>query len=153
MPNAIGNLFMKAIINSPLHRLLGSSFAVISLRGRKTGKLYSTPVNVARDGEGFTVISRRERTWWRNLRGGADAYLRVAGQRYAVRSEVIEDPAGVAEDLREYLQRSPGHARYFGVQPGADGQPAQADLDRLAGERVVIRLRLAAEWGCLRRER
>ena len=151
MPNAIGNLFMKAIINSPLHRLLGSSFAVISLRGRKTGKLYSTPVNVARDGEGFTVISRRERTWWRNLRGGADAHLRVAGQRYAVRGEVIEDPAGVVEALREYLQRNPGYARYLGVQLGADGQPAQAGLERLAGERVVIRLRLVAEWGCLRR--
>jgi deazaflavin-dependent oxidoreductase (nitroreductase family) len=140
MPNAIGNLVVKTLLNSPLHPLLGDAFAVISLRGRKTGKLYSTPVNVTRDGDVFTVISRRERTWWRNLRGGGAAHLRVAGRRYAVQAEVIEDPAGVAAGLGEHFQRHPGYAKYFGVQLAANGQVPQPDLERLAGERVVIRL-------------
>jgi len=139
MPSAIGNFFIKTLLNSPLHPLLGSSFAVITVRGRKTGKLYSTPVNVTRDGDVFTIISRRERTWWRNLRGGGAAHLRVAGRRYAVQAEVIEDPAGVAAGLGEYFQHHPGYAKYFGVQLAADGEPGQADLERLADERVVIR--------------
>jgi deazaflavin-dependent oxidoreductase (nitroreductase family) len=141
MPNAIGNFVIKTLLNSPLHPLLGGSFAVITVRGRKTGKLYATPVNVTRDGDVFTIISRRERTWWRNLRGGGAAHLHVAGQSYAVQAEVVEDPAGVAAGLGEYFQYHPGYARYFGVQLGTAGQVPQADLERLAGERVVIRLR------------
>jgi deazaflavin-dependent oxidoreductase (nitroreductase family) len=141
MPNAIGNFVIKTLLNSPLHPLLGSSFAVIAVRGRKTGKLYSTPINVTRDGDIFTVISRRERTWWRNLRGGGAAHLRVAGRRYAVQAEVVEDPAGVAAGLGEHFQRHPGYAKYFGVQLNAAGQVPLADLERRAGERVVIRLR------------
>jgi deazaflavin-dependent oxidoreductase (nitroreductase family) len=81
---------MKVIINSPFHSLLGESFAVITFEGRKSGKHYSTPVNVARvDGE-WTIVSMRERTWWRNLRGGRKAQLRVAGQRLQVRGKVVE---------------------------------------------------------------
>jgi len=69
MPSALENFFMKAIINSPFHSLLGESFAVITFEGRKSGKRYSTPVNVARVDSTWIVVSMRERTWWRNLRG------------------------------------------------------------------------------------
>ena len=44
MSGNLGNLFMKTIINSPLHPLLGSGIALITVRGRKTGKPISTPV-------------------------------------------------------------------------------------------------------------
>jgi hypothetical protein len=80
MPSSIGNFFIKAIVNSPLHPLLGDRFAVITVDGRKTGKQYSSPINVTRDDGMFTATSLRNRTWWRNLRGGRLAKLRVSGQ-------------------------------------------------------------------------
>lgn len=99
---------MKAIINSPFHSLLGESFAVITFEGRKSGKRYSTPINVARvDGE-WTIVSMRERTWWRNLRGGRKAQLRVAGQRLQVRGEVVEDSTEVLAGLINYFSQYPG---------------------------------------------
>jgi deazaflavin-dependent oxidoreductase (nitroreductase family) len=94
---------MKVIINSPFHSLLGESFAVITFKGRKSGKHYSTPVNMARvDGE-WTIVSMRERTWWRNLRGGRKAQLRVAGQRLQVRGKVMEDSTEVLAGLTNYF--------------------------------------------------
>ena len=140
MPGKISNFFMKTIVNSPLHPLLGSRFAVITFEGRKTGKRYSTPINVTQDGDTFTAVSLRSRNWWRNLRGGRQAKLRVSGKQYVVRGEVLEDHAAVVDGLQQYFKQNPGYARYFGVRLAPDGQPSGEDLDRAADERVMIRL-------------
>ena len=140
MPGAIGNFFMKAIVNSPLHPLLGSNIAVITVEGRKTGKRYSTPINVTKEGDTFTVVSLRSRTWWRNLKGGRPAKLRVSGRRYSVRGEVLENHNEVVDGLAHFLQRHPGYAKYYGVRLASDGRPMQDDLERVADERVLIRL-------------
>ena len=140
MPNAISNFFMKTIVNSPLHPLLGNRFAVITVEGRKTGKQYSTPINVTQDGDAFTAVSLRDRNWWRNLRGGRQAQLRVSGRQYTVRGEVLEDRAAVDGGLKQYFKQNPGYARYFSVQLAPDGEPLSEDLERAANERVIIRL-------------
>jgi deazaflavin-dependent oxidoreductase (nitroreductase family) len=103
MPGAIGNFFMKAMINSPLHSLLGDSFAVVTVTGRKTGRSISTPINVSRDGDNYMVVSMRDRTWWRNLRGDKPARLRAGGKTFAVRGEIIEDHGAVCEELQRYF--------------------------------------------------
>jgi deazaflavin-dependent oxidoreductase (nitroreductase family) len=140
MPGKISNFFMKTIVNSPLHPLLGNRFAVITFEGRKSGKRYSTPINVTRDGDAFIAVSLRNRTWWRNLRGGRQAQLRVSGKQYAVRGEVQEDHAAVVDGLAQYFKQNPGYAKYFGVRLAPDGEAAREDLDRAAGERVIVRL-------------
>jgi deazaflavin-dependent oxidoreductase (nitroreductase family) len=140
LPTAIGNFFIGIIINSPLHSILGDSFAVISLTGRKSGRKFSTPINVADlDGE-LTVVSFRQRNWWRNLRGGRPALLRHGGRRYPVRGEIVEEPSEVAAGLARYFARYPAYARYFKVRLGPDGRPDGADLEAAAHERVLIRL-------------
>jgi len=140
MPSPIGNFFMKAIVNSPLHRMLGSNIAVVTVEGRKTGKRYATPVNAVRDGDVSTVVSLRSRTWWRNLRDGRIATLRASGKQYSVRGEVLESHSEVVDGLRHFLQRHPGYAKYYGVRLASDGRPMQDDLERVADERVLIRL-------------
>ncbi len=140
MSGNIGNSFMKAIISSPLHPLLGSSFAVITVEGRKTGLPVSTPVNVVRDGDGLTVVSQRNRTWWRNLRGGRAATLRLAGRQLSARGEVLEAQNDVVEAFAHFFQRFPNYAKYYGVRPAADGSIATEALERLADKHVVIRL-------------
>ena len=140
MPNTFGNFFMQAIITSPFHALLGPNLALITVTGRKTGKAISTPVNIARDGEAYIVISMRSRTWWRNLRGAAVAQLRTGGKTYAVRGEIAEDVDEVGAGLRSYFQQNPQYAKYFDVRIASDGQADQANLQRAATERIIIRL-------------
>ena len=140
MANNLANSFMKLILNSPLHPLLGARFAVITVEGHKSGKRYSLPINVNPEGAGWTVISMRERTWWRNLRGGQPATLQLAGRQRMVRGEVLEAPPDVAHGLAGLFARFPGHAKYFGIRPAADGSLPAADLERLAQKHVVIHL-------------
>ncbi len=141
MPGSLANSFMKAIITSPLHSLLGQGFAVITVRGRRTGKVYATPINVLEESDGFTVVSLRSRTWWRNLRGGASAELRVGGVEYTVQGQVIEEQEQVGQGLDAFFRRIPGAAKYYGIHVGPDGQIPRADLEKAASERVIIRLK------------
>jgi hypothetical protein len=140
MPNNFGNSFVRVLLNSPLHFLLGPNVALITVTGRKTGKAISTPINVTRDGNIYIATSTRLRTWWRNLRGGAIAKLHVAGQTVQVHGEIINNVDEVIEGLRRYFQQNPQLAKYFNIHLGADGQPVQADLQWAATERVIIRL-------------
>jgi deazaflavin-dependent oxidoreductase (nitroreductase family) len=140
MPNAIGNFFMKLMVNSPLHAMLGDRFAVITVTGCKTGKRYSTPINVLKDGDGFFIVSLKNRTWWRNLRRGRSAQLRISGKRLRVRSEVFEEHDEVTDALMRYFQKAPGDAKHFGVRLARDERPIREDVERAAGERVMIRL-------------
>lgn len=143
MPSAIGNWFVKAILNSPLYPLLGSSFGLITVTGRKTGAVYATPVNAFHDGDSFTVVSLKDRSWWRNLRGGRPATLRHSGKEHSVYGRVLESGDEVADGLNEYLARHPGHAKYFNVRLTPDRQPVREDLERAAANRVIVRLQLA----------
>ena len=140
MPSAIGNFFIKSLINSPLHPLVGESFAVITLTGRKTGQTISTPINIVRLGDMQTVISLRSRTWWRNLKDGRPAQLRHAGRRSKVRAEIVDAPAEVTAGMAAYFSQYPGYAKYFKLRTGTDGKPDPTELEKLASERVLIRL-------------
>jgi deazaflavin-dependent oxidoreductase (nitroreductase family) len=140
MPSPIGNVFMKATINSPLHGLLGERFAVITVTGRKSGRAISTPINVSRDDNCYTVVSTRDRTWWRNLRGDASARLRNAGKTFTVRGEIIEEPGAVREELHRYFQRYPGDAKYFNVHLTPEGKADLTDLEHAAKEKLIVKL-------------
>lgn len=140
MPRSIANAVLSTIIRSPFHPLLGDSFAVITVRGRKTGRRIATPINVARLGEGYTVVSYRNRKWWRNLRGERTATLRVEGKTIPVSARIIEDPEEVREGMRAYFDRYPGYVKYFGIRTDAQGSLMDADLDRAAADRLLIHL-------------
>ncbi len=141
MSDSITNSFMKRLITSPLHSVLGSNLAVITVTGRKSGKLISTPVNVTFDGQTYTVISMRQRTWWRNLRDKPAAQLHVSGKQLEVQGAVIESADAVSQSLQSYFERNPKTVKYFGAKLSSDGRVEPSDLQRLANERVVIQLR------------
>jgi len=140
MPSAFGNFFMKTLIDSPLHGLLGERFAVITVTGRKSGRAISTPINVSRDDNSYTVVSTRDRTWWRNLRGDASAHLRNAGRTFTVRGEIIEEPGAVREELQRFFQRYPGDAKYFKIRLTPEGTADPTDLEHAAKEKLIVKL-------------
>jgi hypothetical protein len=140
MPTQIGNLFIKTVVNSPLHPLLGDRVAVITVQGRRTGKRISTPINLSRAGETWMVISMRNRTWWRNLREGRHAELRVAGHQVGVCGEIVSDPSAVEAGLANYFNQHPADARYFKILLGLDGKPSPEGIKFIAKDRLLIML-------------
>ncbi len=139
------NTIMQAILRSPLHGMLSGSTLLLTCRGRKSGRSYTVPVNYARSGNVLWITSARQRTWWRNLRGGTPVTVRLRGHDYPAHAVVFEDEDGVVGGLIAYLTAAPHMARYFGVSPGEDGHPAVEDIRRIAPERVMVRVDLDSE--------
>ncbi len=141
MPN--GNDFMSSLLRSPLHSMLDSSMLLITVTGRSSGKVYTLPVNYVRQRDRLTLTSLRSRTWWRNLRGGAEAELVLKGKQVRAQATVLESEQEVATALSEYLGLGPHYARYFHVGLDANKQPLAADIAQAAKERVVVYLTLS----------
>jgi deazaflavin-dependent oxidoreductase (nitroreductase family) len=140
MPTPIGNAFVTAILRSSFHSVLGDSFGLITVTGRKTGRRISTPINVSRLGEEFTVVSYRKRTWWRNLTGGRAGELRVGGKSVPVTARIIDQPGEVRDALKEYFERYPDYAKFFELRCDPQGRILDGELERVAKDRLIIRL-------------
>ena len=137
------NPMMTWLLKSPLHGMISKGVMLVTVIGRKSGKTISTPTNYLRDGNTLWVISWRERKWWRNLRGGAQARVLLAGRSVEGRGQVIEEEKAVAQSLFDYYRRLPQNAKYVQIGLDAAGLPISADCERAALKMVVIRIDLA----------
>ena len=71
-------------------------FAVVEHVGRRSGRLYRTPVNLFRDGERYVIALTygRRSEWVQNVLAAGGCAVRTRGRRIAVRSpEVFVDEA------------------------------------------------------------
>jgi deazaflavin-dependent oxidoreductase (nitroreductase family) len=104
--NRTGNVIVRALLRSPLHRLVSSGLALITVTGRRTGRAYTFPVGYTQDGDRVTIVVGwpERKVWWRNLRDGGRVSLRLRGvertghaqaygnEREGVKVEVALDP-------------------------------------------------------------
>ena len=140
-PGRLSNSMMAWLLRSPLHGVLSNNFMLITVTGRKSGRPITTPVNYARAGDALLIISWPDRTWWKNLRGGALVVVRLKGKLWKGDGCAIEDEASVAQNLLTMLKHVPRYQQYFAVTLTPDGQPADPEaLRRLAQSRVIVRI-------------
>jgi deazaflavin-dependent oxidoreductase (nitroreductase family) len=138
MPSPLANVFMKAVILSPLHPLMGDAFAMLAVTGRKTGRRISTPVNVTlQDGE-YLVISLRNRMWWRNLLDGRAGELHHRGKTFPVTARILDQAPKVLPVLKSFFEAYPCREKYFGIRTDPGGHALEHDLTRAAEERVAV---------------
>lgn len=93
------NPFMKWLLRSPLHFMVSSAYTVITFTGRKSGMIYSTPIQYGQAGSTVWAVTNGTYRWWRNLRGGAPVSLRLRGHDVRGQATISEDPAQVASAL------------------------------------------------------
>ena len=137
------NPMMIWILKSPLHGMISKGVMLVTVTGRKSGKSISTPTNYLRDGNTLWVISWRDRKWWRNLRGGANVRVLLAGKGVGGRGQVIEGEKEVAQSLFDFYCKVPNVAKYVGINLDTAGLPISADCERAAQKMVTIRVDLA----------
>ena len=117
-----GHTLRRKILNwliTPPARLglAGKRTHILTVRGRRTGRRYSTPVQLVIDGERrWLVAPYGEREWVKNARaaGEVDLTRALKTTRHAV-EEV--GPSEAAPVLREYVRTTPVVKRFFGVDP------------------------------------
>lgn len=138
------NPLMIWLLHSPLHMLAGRSTMLITFTGRRNGKSHTTPVNYIIDDGTLLVITLRNRSWWKNLRGGAKVKVRLRGKDVDAEGMAVEDEAGVAAHLNKMVEKAPGYAKYLKIRRDAQGRFIYEDIVRAAKGRVGVRVTLLA---------
>jgi len=113
------NATVLRLLESRAHRLVDRSLVGLRVRGRASGILRCFPVQYAEDDDGFVVLPghHERKTWWRNLRGGAEVAV-LTGGRWSPGQGLVLRPgdAGYAAAADTYRRRWP-RARLAEVQP------------------------------------
>jgi deazaflavin-dependent oxidoreductase (nitroreductase family) len=111
--------------------LAPSYVQILEVRGRKSGKLYSTPVSVVEHAEQLFLVAPRGRTQWaRNAEAAGEIVLRKRSSRRKYHLRPLAD-AEKPEVLKKYLTSYKGAVqRFFPVQPDA---PREAFAEIAAG--------------------
>ena len=117
---------------------LGSSCRrLLQVRGRKSGKLFSTPVNILDwNGRQYLVAPRGRTQWVRNAEASGEVTLKKGSSTPVYRLAPVAD-AAKPPILKAYLESfKPEVQRYF---PVAAGSPAEAFAE-LTGTYPVFEL-------------
>jgi deazaflavin-dependent oxidoreductase (nitroreductase family) len=93
---------------------------LLQVRGRKSGKVYSTPVDLLDlGGRKFLVAPRGRTQWVRNAEAAGEVVLKKGSTRLSFRLRAITD-ADKPEILKAYLDRFKTEVqRYFPVPAGS----------------------------------
>jgi deazaflavin-dependent oxidoreductase (nitroreductase family) len=119
-PTAIEKFFNRA-----LGALIGLGIGpahiyLLEVRGRKTGKLYATPVDpVEIKGKRYVVAPRGRTQWVRNAEAAAEIVLRRGSNRQKFRVRVMADEEKLPI-LKAYLDNYKREVqRYFSIPAGS----------------------------------
>jgi deazaflavin-dependent oxidoreductase (nitroreductase family) len=116
---------------------------VLQVRGRTSGVVRETPVNLLTvDGRRYLVAPRGVTQWVRNLRVAGEGSLRVGRRVETFRCAEIPD-ADKPPLLRAYLQRWRMEVGVFFAGVGPDA--ADADLLRIAPDHPIFRVLTGAD--------
>ena len=120
-PSAIAVLANKLMGTLAAWGFAPSYLVQLTVRGRKSGKLYSTPVNLlVFEGSEYLVAPRGTTSWVRNARAVGEVTLTQRRNRQTVRLEEVAAPAK-PQILKAYLEQYKSAVqRYFAVQAGAE---------------------------------
>ena len=136
-----GNDFMGWVLRSPFHGVLSDGMMLITVTGCKTGKKYTTPVGYYREGGDLWVITSRDRTWWKNLRGGADVELLLGRRPVAAFAELELDEGDVQARMHDYIKHVPRAAKPLGIRV-ENGIVNAEDAERVGKDRLFVRIKV-----------
>jgi len=100
---------------------LGFSYNyLLQVRGRKSGKIYSTPIDLLElGGKRFLVAPRGRAQWVRNAEAAGEVTLKKGNKRQQFRLRALSDQEK-PEILKAYLDQFKREVqRYFPVQAGS----------------------------------
>jgi deazaflavin-dependent oxidoreductase (nitroreductase family) len=132
------------LINSLFRALtrlgLGASYRhILTAPGRKTGRLYSTPVDIIElDDQPWLIAGYGPANWVRNVRAAGEVTLSRGRQSHRFDVEEAEGPAAVPV-LRKYMTEVRVTHAYFDAGPDSSDEDVAAELRRHPVFRLIPR--------------
>lgn len=87
--NKFANMILLPLLRSPLHIFASHSIMLITYTGRKSGKIYTHPVQYVREVNTVTFFTPQKRIWWKNLQDKAPITLRIKNVDYPTYADEI----------------------------------------------------------------
>ena len=132
-----GQRIMNAIFSRMVRIGLIPRANLLSVPGRKSGVMRTTPVFVLRyEGQRWLVAGFEESDWVKNLRAAGWCMLIHDRRQERVAVTEVKDPEGRAPLLQEFVRRAPGGKRGFKLKRNA---PSSAFI-AIAQEHPVFRV-------------
>lgn len=143
LTNRVANPVLRRLLRSRPGRRMGRGLAVLRYTGRRTGQPHELVCQYARAGDTVWVLVAKaeQKTWWRNLRGGADVELWLAGEHLRARAVAVEgadQPDEATAGLTAYLAAVPLAVRALGLPK----QPAPSEVATAAARATLVRATL-----------
>ena len=136
-----GNSIINRALISSLHGMVSGGMMLITVTGCKTDRKDTTPVGYYREDGYLWVVTSRDRTWWKNLRGGADVSLLLKRRPVTAIAEPELDAEAVEARLVEYVKHVPQAAKPLGIRI-ENGNPNAEDIARNARDRLFVKIRV-----------
>lgn len=122
--------------------MVGQGVALLSFRGRKSGKVYTIPVSYHRDDDIVTVITKRQRRWWHNFESPIEIELRLAGRMCRGKGEVLNDDEATLDFMTKFLSNRPVDARAYGLKRD---ERTRERIAQIVPQIVVIRIAIETD--------
>jgi hypothetical protein len=99
------NVPMRRVLSLPFPTPLGKRLMIVTITGRKTGRIYRQPVSYVRDGD--ALLTPGGGAWSRNLREDTAVPARMNGKDVRLQPELIRDPDQVVALLQTMAKANP----------------------------------------------
>ena len=118
----------------------GNFIMVITTKGRKSGKLFSTPITYIRDGDTLIAVNNGGiSNWYKNALANPDVILEIKGKKYTARCISVTDPAEKQKIFDFFVrEQAANFVRIFGIP--VDSSPAA--LAKARDSRVYVRFQI-----------
>lgn len=95
-------------------------YHMLTVKGRRSGRLHSTPVSVmVIEGQRWLVAPYEPKDWVKNARVAGQVTLQRGGRKKVVAVQEELDPTLCAPVLKVYLDNEPINRRFFDAKPGS----------------------------------
>ncbi|MGB5812695.1 MAG: nitroreductase/quinone reductase family protein [Polyangiales bacterium] len=134
------------VLRSPFHWVLSLGLMLITVTGRRSGRVYTIPVGYQQDGSVITVLASEARTkqWWRNFETPAAVTLRLRGkEREGVATLVPPNSPEFRIQSEQTLTRLPFMGRVFGIRYQRRQGLTDAQLEALRNNIAIVQIQVA----------
>ena len=120
---------------------MGDQIMLLTFRGRKSGRQFTTPIGYTREGNVVTCFTDSQ--WGKNLVGGAPVKVTIKGKEKEGYAETTSDKGQVLEYVKHNLSKGgPQAARQMGLSLPKGYLPSDDELRTMLRDRILISIKL-----------